>query len=173
MRTVIAIAIFVMSWQPILAGEVWTALGVGMGSDGLAGCASGSLQVGRHGLISMRWVGTSELNAVNKGDGFFGGENFYPGAYDYGILLGWVAINDRERSSVSASVGIGQATITEKGRWVDNWIFPDHWDKVERSATAILLQGQWFVKKFGLQVFADFNSVRSFGGMVVSLRFLH
>ena len=160
-----------MGWQPLPAGEAWSALGGGVGSYGLALYASGSLQVGRHGLISVRWAGTSDLDQVNDA-GFFSGESFCEGAYDIGILLGWVIINDQKRSSISASVGVGRATITERGDWIDNWLFPGYWDKEQQTTTGFLLQSQLFVKRFGIQAFADFNSVRSFAGMVVSFRFL-
>ncbi|MBU8934148.1 MAG: hypothetical protein KOO62_09080 [candidate division Zixibacteria bacterium] len=173
MKTFIAIAIFIMSWQPLQAGDFWLAFGAGVGSEGLAGHANGSLQLGSHGLVSIRWAESRELGGVNDSDdGLFSGPSFRRGANDFGILFGWVKVDKQQKSSLSVSAGVGSVTVTQKGEWIDNWIFPDQWDKEVSTTTGFLLQGQLFRGKWGFQAFADFNSIKSFGGVVVSMRLL-
>jgi hypothetical protein len=172
MKTIITLVVLLAGCQPLLAGDAWMAGGLGFGSEGIAGSLTGSFQVGRFGLFSARFLQIQQLDQVNGGDNH-GGEAFSPGASDIGILVGWAHTDPVRNSVLSLSAGIGSATIIERGEWKDNWIFDDYWDKVQKSATGLLLQGEMFVNKYGVQVYADINSIRSFGGVVVSWRFLH
>ena len=176
MKIIVAVAIIIICCAPSHAGDMWLTTGGGVGSEGLAWCTNGSMQIGEHALLSLRGAGSWNLDVVNDDNGFlFDQPSFRPGVSDFGFLIGWVNTTQPQRNSISFSVGIGSTTITEKGDLNERsylTFFGAGWTKEQQTTTGFLLQSQLFAKKFGFQAFADFNPVRSFGGIVLSYRFL-
>lgn len=155
------------------ANDFWVSGGLGVGSRDWAELACASLQLNRHMLLSMRWSKTHQSEQYNDEGGFFSSEGFSPSSSDFGMLLGWVTKDTVRKNSLSFSIGVGQATIVDRGEWLDNWIFPDEWDRVEQAATGLILQGQFFHNNFGMQLFMNNNRVSNFGGVVLCWRVLH
>jgi len=168
------IVLILISHTPSDASDRWLSVGVGAGSLGLAGMACGSLQLSPHTLISARYSMVNESKTINENDDFFsGGEQFKPGVADFGVLFGYLRSIDSSKATLTVSVGLGQATVTTRGEFLENdWIFRNYWAKKVSRTTAVLLQAQLFGRKWGVQAFGDFNSIFSFGGMVISYRFL-
>ena len=170
MKTLIALAIIVTCCQPLSAGDIWMGCGGGFGSEGFAATVNGSVQIGSHGLIGVRWLESWQLDRIND-DGWFSGESFNEGAGDVGLLVGLVRTDSQRKNLISVSVGFGSVTVTRKGEWDDGgWFESAHWDKAQVTTTGLLLQSQVFFGKFGILTFADFNSAASFGGVVFSWR---
>lgn len=174
MKAIITIVLVLLSSPSLFANDFWLAAGGGGGTKGFAFYGGVSLQVQRHILLSMRGVETTDLSAVNDGrDGWFDGPEFSEKAGDYGFLLGWViAQNSEQKSIFTTSMGIGVVTVTERGKRVNNWLGPDYWAKEQSSTTGLAMESQMFFGKFGCVAFANVNSLESFGGLVVSWRFL-
>jgi len=174
MKTIITFVLVLLSSPSLSADDFWLAAGGGGATKGLAIYGGLSLQIQRHILFGLRGVKTTDLSTVNEGrDGWFDGPEFSEAASDYGFLLGWIIAQDKEQKSIfTTSLGIGVVTVTERGRRVNNWLGPDYWAKEQNSATGLALESQIFFRKFGFVAFANVNSLESFGGLVVSWRFL-
>jgi hypothetical protein len=173
MRALALTVILIVCCCESKANDFWISGGLGVGSRDIAELAGASLQITRHLLVSGRWCKTHALTRYNDDGGFFSSNGFSPSASDYGILLGWITKDSPRKNTLSFSVGVGEVNIVDRGEWLDNWIFADGWDKIERNSSGLLLQGQFFHKDFGVQFFANKNGIDSFGGLVLSWRSLH
>jgi len=173
MKPLVLIIILMLCCSGTNTNDFWVSGGLGVGSRDLAELAGFSLQLTRHVLLSGRWCKTHALTKYNDDGWFFSSDGFSPSADDFGMLLGWMTKNAQRKNTLSFSIGVGSTTIVDRGEWRDNWFFPDEWERVERNATGLLLQGQFYHKNYGVQFFANKNRWSDFGGVVISWRTLH
>lgn len=152
------------------AGKIWLGAGLGGGSEGMAATFNFSGQVDNKWLFGMRFVRMSELSRVNENSGWFGGEEFSPSVSDGGILFGRILNDNTDSMIIALSIGVGTVNIVEKGEWVDSWLFKDHWGKISSTTAGFLFQGEFEFKKITVLGFADFNSIKSFGGISLSYK---
>ncbi len=173
MKALVVIIILLLCCSGTNANDFWVSGGLGVGSRDLAELAGFSLQLSRHVLLSGRWCKTHALTKYNDDGGFLSGNGFSPSASDFGMLLGWITKDTQLENSLSFSIGVGEVAIVDRGEWRDNWIFPDDWERVERNAMGLLVQGQFYHKNVGVQFFANKNPWADFGEVVISWRTLH
>lgn len=167
MRMWILVIIVLLAAPSLSANDAWVSFGAGAGSEGLVGFSSGALQVSRHFVLGARYI--EMINPDKVGDSF---GSFYEGARDIGFLLGFVH-STTERHSISLSAGYGMVMITEKGDWVDGWLFTSgSYEKEQTNTGGLLFQCDAFFGNFGIQAFVDINDVKPFGGLVLSWRTL-
>jgi hypothetical protein len=149
--------------------SLWLNLGVGTISSMTSGGISASIRTGSN-LFTLRYVGGSQRSTHP----FMGGTITPESISDLGLLYGLIKKGRFGYASISG--GISRASGVQREKYLGSTSGVANYEEVSFSNAGFPIEGQLFFTPFsflgiGLTGLADFNTQRSFGGVLFCLQF--